>query len=870
MAPSFGSQFWGKYDAKTGKFLSLLSHSLDVAIVFRALCDLNAIRRTLANSTNTVLVDEHMDRLAVLAMLHDIGKANLGFQDKILPQRHIQAGHIRELAPLFGDEVLCGKLMESLPRNVGTWFSSAESADSSFLAIFSHHGRPVSLTDTLVGNYGLARDKWWRPDSSRDPFRAIAEISLFAEEAFPRAFTSSITPLPDEPQFHHRFAGLIMLADWIGSHSHWFPIEQVSPVDRLAFDRKVSPDSLRAVGLDATPLRPILVGVGHGFQSRFDMTPLPLQQAVDDLDPGAQDNHLLIAESATGSGKTEAALNWFCKLFVANKVDSLYFALPTRVAARELYERVDNTIKRWFPDSESRPATLLAVPGYAQIDGQSVKRLLPDAEMANLWQDDDKARVLERQWAGATPKRFLAATVAVGTIDQALLSVVQTAHAHLRSVCLDRSLLVVDEVHASDLYMSRLLRSLLAHHLRVGGYSMLLSATLGSRAITEYVQLTKPDATLPDLQTAIKAPYPSLTLSSGRTMSTLSTQRTRQVRFDMREWAFCPEEAIDQIVAPALKAGARVLVVLNTVDRALKMFRAAEDSSLVDDAWIFTCEGEACPHHGRFAPEDRAILDKAVSTRLGKHSPPGPVLLIGTQTLEQSLDIDADLLITDLVPSDVLLQRVGRLHRHERTRPSAYESARCIVLVPDRDFETGLTNGGEVSRDFKRVGYGSVYEDLRALELTYRTISEKQVATIPEDNRFFVERATHPEALNSLDGDRWAAHRNLVCGRGLAKEITANTIANTFDQYFGEVKYDEVGLAVSTRLGADQLTIPLDHPVVSPFGETLFQMVIPGHMAPRDLGDASLKVEKEGGGVIALRCEDRRYQYSKYGLEEVS
>ncbi len=83
------------------------------------------------------------------------------------------------------------------------------------------------------------------------------------------------------------------------------------------------------------------------------------------------------------------------------------------------------------------------------------------------------------------PKRFLAATVAVGTIDQALLSIVQTAHAHLRSVCLDRSLLVVDEVHASDLYMSRLLRSLLTHHLGVGGYAMLLSATLGSRALNE-------------------------------------------------------------------------------------------------------------------------------------------------------------------------------------------------------------------------------------------------------------------------------------------------------------------------------------------------------------------------------------------------
>ena len=168
-----------------------------------------------------------------------------------------------------------------------------------------------------------------------------------------------------------------------------------------------------------------------------------------------------------------------------------------------------------------------------------------------------------------------------------------------------------------------------------------------------------------------------------------------------------------------------MLVVLNTVDRAIRMFRAVESSSALDGAWLFRCRGQACPHHGRFAPEDRAVLDKATSVRMGKGTPPGPVLLIGTQTLEQSLDIDADLLITDLAPSDVLLQRVGRLHRHNRTRPPGYENARCVVLVPDRSLETGLDSRGEVSGDFKRIGYGSVYEDLRSLEMTYRTLTRE-------------------------------------------------------------------------------------------------------------------------------------------------
>ena len=870
MATSAVSRFWGKYQEKSGKSLSLLAHSLDVAVVFRALCDLNGMRRSLGNSTETTLTDGHLDRLAVLAMLHDIGKANLGFQDKILQRRPTHAGHIRELAPLFADEDLRNMLLDSLPRDIVTWFSGVASADSYFFAIFSHHGRPIRFLETKSGNYWLARDEWWRPDALRNPSQAIAEISLFAEEAFPRAFSVSASPLPDEPCFHHRFAGLLMLADWLGSHGYWFPIERVTAEERLAADLRVAPELLRSVGLDAEPLRHTLMKAGEDFGSRFRRPPFPLQEIVDRLDPDDPDARLAIAESETGSGKTEAALNWFCKLFVAGKVDSLYFALPTRVAARELYERINENVGFWFPDPDCRPVTLLAVPGYAQIDGHSVKELIPDAETANLWQDDQDARNLERHWAGAMPKRFLAATVAVGTIDQALLSIVQTAHAHLRSVCLDRSLLVVDEVHASDLYMSRLLRSLLAHHLGVGGHAMLLSATLGSRALNEYVRIAEPDSVLPGFSRAISAPYPSLTLSSGHVVATSSSQTAKHVHFDMRQWAFCPEEAVDEVLAPALEAGARVLVVMNTVARAVNMLRAVEASRAIDDAWLFRCRERVCAHHGRFAPEDRAVLDKTVSARLGKHSLPGPVLLIGTQTLEQSLDIDADLLVTDLAPSDVLLQRVGRLQRHDRARPLGYRNACCVVLAPDRDLETALSSRGEVSGDFKRVGYGSVYEDLRSLELTYRTLKDNPTVVIPDDNRLLVERATHPDALDSLSGERWTEHRNLICGKGLARAIAASTITNMFDQHFGQMEFAEAGRAVATRLGADQLHLPLSRQVTSPFGNTLAEMVIPGHMAPHELKDGFITVEDEGGEVTILRCEQRRYQYSKYGLEEIS
>lgn len=864
-------QFWGKYDSITGGILSLTAHCIDVAFVFRELCNITNIERSLANATTTKLKDVHLDRLAVLAMFHDIGKANLGFQDKVFIQDAPKAGHINELAPLLGEENLLTNFLESLPPGIDSWFSDPKSADSYFYAVFSHHGRPVRFLNTKDGRYWVAKDKWWHADAIRDPFAAIADISHWAQKVFPNAFNNAVESLPAEPRFHHRFAGLVMLADWLGSHKYWFPVKQMSIEERIAYVRKTASKMLRAIGFDVTALRPILASIGDSFKDLFTFTPWPLQRIIEELDIADPRTRLIIAESETGSGKTEAALHWFCKLFASGKVDSLYFALPTRVAAVGLYDRIANQIKKWFPDPDYRPVILLAVPGYAQVDGQPVNNLIPDYSDANLYHEEADLIWREKYWAGEAPKRFLAATVAVGTIDQALLSVVQTSHAHLRSVCLDRSLLVVDEVHASDTYMSALLRTLLQHHLGVGGYTMLLSATLGSNALHQYVKLSNPHSTSPFLQQASAKPYPSVTLSDGFTIPASKSQRTKEVDFELREYAFCPERIVDEAIVPALQAGARVLAIMNTVDRAVNLLKQVENNPAVKKDWLFKYNEKICPHHGRFAPADRLILDRAVVDQFGKESSSGALLLVGTQTLEQSLDIDADIMITDLAPVDVLLQRVGRLHRHRRPRPAGYDKARCIVFIPDQELESSLTRKGEVSGRFKRLGYGSVYEDLRTLELTLNVLREKPHAVIPNDNRFYVEKATHPELLASLAGPCWREHSNRVSGISLAKVITADAIASKFNSYFGEVTFSEQGISVTTRLGIDQFKFRLSSTVISPFGQVLKEITIPGHMAPELIDDEMITVERlQNDGTILLCCGDRQYLYGRYGLEAIS
>ncbi len=852
--------------------LPLAAHCLDVALVFRALCGLEAIRRVLIHVSGKPLSEMQLDRLAILAGMHDLGKANLGFQFKVFNPRSPKAGHVRELAPILDneafDEDLRNKFVQALPSGILDWCQTEESAYSYLLATFSHHGRPLRFHGETTGTYRQARDQWWRPDGAWDPFIAMVDVVTWLTAAFPVALEPGGPILPSEPRFHHRFAGLVTLADWLGSHPGWFPIRHVGTSERQYWDEKVIPQLLRTVGLDVSDLRPVLAKGPADFISRFAIpSPTSAQTWIDRIDPETPGMELLILESETGSGKTEAALNWFYKLFVAGKVDSLYFALPSRVAARELHQRVKQVIARWFPDRTLRPVTVLAVPRYSMSQDGDEGGALPSED--NLWQDDEVLRRRDRLWSAERPKRFLAATIAVGTVDQALLSIVQTSHSHLRSVSLDRSLLVVDEVHSSDWYMGRLLENLLRHHLSVGSYAMLLSATLGARAREQYVAAAQNRrAAVPDRKRAQQVAYPAITTGDGVAHSMAVSTGSKYVHFDCLPFAQNSSQTVGTLVS-ALKAGARVLVVMNTVARSLDMLRALETHPEVESRWIFQCLGVACPHHGRFAPVDRLVLDAEVSARLGKKGSSDPVVLVGTQTLEQSLDIDADLMVTDLAPADVLLQRVGRLHRHPRQRAPGLEGARCLVLVPEHGLEMALTAKGEVLPAFKRMGYGSVYPDLRTLEVTRQALVATPNVSIPDDNRRLVEESTHPESLARLDSDRWVIHRNTLEGRAMADQLAAGTMAAVYDQYFGTFEFNEDGEKVSVRLHADSLQLPLNRPVITPFRQTMREIIMPGHLAPpRSENVTSVIVEDHrGDGTVLLRCASRCYQYSRYGLE---
>lgn len=863
--------FWGKLqiraDGSIEKWLSLTQHCMDVAAVFNALVQLPVIRRRLESAAERRLSETELARLTVIALLHDLGKANLGFQDKPFDTK-IRAGHIIELAPFFADDELSGRLIEVLDgETLCSWFDPPDSASSFLIAAWSHHGKPQVFHETRDADHKI-KTGYWRAKDGRDPFQAVADLLAAAKDAYPAAFILGGERLRGSPALQHRFAGLVMLADWLGSHRGFFPLQALEEFTACRSLQDAA-HALRSVGLDARDWQTHLANHPSNFAERFGFPPRSLQDELDKLATGEPGHRLLIAEAETGAGKTEAALARFFRLFAAGAVDALYFALPTRVAARELYQRVEAYVGKRFP-ADDRPPVLLAVPGYARIDNIPPGSILPGDE--TRYQDDTQQARRERLWAAEHPKRFLAAPIAVGTIDQALLSALQTPHAHLRSVCLDRSLLVVDEVHASDPYMSRLLHGLLDHHLGLGGHALLLSATLGSRVRAAF---TGHDP--PGLEAALASPYPALTDRSGVPRGLVADSAPpKQIRIDPRPNLERSETLLPEIVT-ALQQGARVLIVLNTVGRAIAMQRMVE--ACVDiEPCLFRCEGVIAPHHGRFAPVDRELLDQAVTATLGKNSPNGARLLIGTQTLEQSLDIDADLLITDLCPMDVLLQRIGRLHRHreppyQRSRPEGFALARCIVLVPEAvDLETLLDVKGIPTGTAKRNGLGSVYPDIRVLQLTRDLLSEFPDIELPRDNRKLVELATHAERLATFVGERWQKHSVEVEGGDLAKGIRAfyAGLSEIYRLPFGDAEcHFRDNEEARTRLGLDSLRVPLSRTVVSPFGARLTEVLIPGHLADRKTteSDATMIAETPDGAILAHGAF--RYRYSRYGLEKL-
>ncbi len=849
----FAIPLWAKLrrsrDMSVVAWHSLYDHSADVAAVMEALLAVPTISDRLSRLAGRRLDATDQARLVALAFLHDIGKANRGFRRRWCAGVRGE-GHIAPLAALiYGN---CAEERERLLATLGyvhwaNWINGA--AGPLFDAVFAHHGRPWCSSRQ-------ADCKLWQVGGGINPIGDLAPLGDALPNLFPAAF-SSAPPLPEVPPFHHAFAGLLMLADWLGSDEKFFPWADGKSTDRLGFARVQAAAALATVGLAVEPLRLAVRSVAPNFGTLFDVAaPRPVQSAAP-----MPEARCVVLEAETGSGKTEAALWRFLHLFRSGAVDGMYFALPTRVAATQAFERICKFADRVF--GTNRPSVVLAVPGQQMADGGR-GHALPNFDFA--WDDDPDDAVRRSRWAAEHPKRFLAAQIAVGTIDQALLAAIQVRHAHLRGAALQRHLLVVDEVHASDRYMERLLAGLLRAQLQAGGHALLLSATLGAGMRARLL-----DTTPPSPEAAEDVPYPALTWRIGAAEHWQKIEHSganKPVRVAALPLIDKPDLVAIRALAAAA-AGAKVLVIRNTVSDAVATQLALETLRGAEQH-LFRVAGVPTLHHGRFASEDRRVLDGRVAEMLAKRRPEGGLVVVGTQTLEVSLDIDADILLTDLCPVDVLLQRIGRLHRHaERTRPSEFSAAQAIVLVPAaRDLATFMRRG--------RHGLGGdIYDDLRVIEATWRLIEAEPLWRIPAENRHLVERATHPARLEAIfaellaDNSKWREWMTMVWGRWTGQSQQAGYALLDRNTPFDKLRFDADD-RLATRLGVKDRLVEFDPPMAGPFGQEVAHLRIPARLLP----EAAIEADPTGiaveDGGFTFAFSTRQFRYARLGLQIIT
>ncbi|MEI6987234.1 MAG: CRISPR-associated helicase Cas3' [Rhodospirillaceae bacterium] len=729
--------FWGKArpsELASERWHPLVFHSLDVAA-----CGLELLeRRCLPFQLLNLFGESWQGCLGFLLALHDIGKLSKPFLAQspehwpkaiLGPYTPPSAGFRHDAMGLVLLKILLDPdgerkhPLKDLPWNLATILLTP---------FVGHHGRPVVYGDI----------------DSNDIF---GPKLIEAGHDFLDLIEKLFKPLfPSPPNFKAQrrniekntwaLAGLTVLADWIGSNQNWFPYrsDMADPVKYWnEYAVLQAQYAIEQAGLISS--KPSFV-TGYRALTGKDHVLSPVQLWAEEVKLPAGPV-LVIIEDMTGSGKTEAGLILAHRLIAEVRARGLYVALPTMATANAMYTRLANCYRRLF-DPTSRPWLVLAHGATALHQGFRDSVVVPDSsDTAHDHSDmdtdelgEDEAGASCAAWLADSRRKAFLADVGVGTIDQALLAVLPAKYQSLRLFGLSNQVLVIDEAHAYDRYMLTELEVLLEFQAALGGSAIVLSATL---PITKRQSMAAAFSRgLRDGKSSVRlTDYPLTTLVAAGVVSEHACATRHGLARELSVSRLADAgEAVFRIVE-AVRAGAAVAWVRNTVDESI----AAVELLRAEDvpAELF---------HARYAMGDRLEIEDRVVRRFGKDGDPfgRPGVLVATQVVEQSLDLDFDLMVSDLAPIDLLLQRAGRLWRHERgARPVG--GPHLLVLSPDP--------AGKIESNWCRTsmpGTSFVYDDHGLLWRSAEVLFRQSSWRIPEDVRMLVEAVYDPATAKPI------------------------------------------------------------------------------------------------------------------------
>lgn len=648
------AMLWAKYDPQTGAYHPLICHALDAAAVAWVMWNqgLSVHQREWLKDILDIDEASAQNLLSFFVSLHDIGKATPNFQQKAKPvyEQLLAVGIPDERNYDVAHGASSAIVLLRLLKERGIRKEAAGAISS---AIGGHHGAWINDVEMRKAD-GVGSAPEWRQLQS-ELFEILSNVLRIDEIRIPNDGTAL-------NQFAVFLSGFVSVCDWIGSHEEYFPYQQKlsDPLRYFEYAVKLAQTALEEIGWQAW--KPS--STKGDFIETFAFEPNDFQRAaIEILEHLAAPPRLILVEYMTGGGKTELALHIADILMNLHALSGAYIAMPTQATSNQMYERVSRFLQARYPDQHINLQL-----AHAQSD---MHPLYQQFQQRGEREGNEGGITAERWFQNR--KRTLLAPYAVGTVDQAMMSVLQVQHHFVRQFALSHKVVIFDEVHSYDTYMNEIIARLIQWLSGLQSPLFLLSATLPENARMRLLQQANAleTATISDVQ------YPRLTIvANDGNVQTHALPKPPSRTLYVHQIDTDSEWLIRDVTA-AYRQGGCIAIICNTVNEAIGIARLLRESPAIspEDVTLF---------HARFPSAWRGQIEQGVLSRFGKDGQrPQRAILVATQIIEQSLDLDFDLIVTNTAPIDLLIQRAGRLHRHTRIRPEHLSQPTLVVRTPE-------------------------------------------------------------------------------------------------------------------------------------------------------------------------------------------
>ncbi|OMH30090.1 CRISPR-associated helicase/endonuclease Cas3 [Motiliproteus sp. MSK22-1] len=803
-------RYWGKASPKgldTPSYHLLPYHCLDVAAVGWQL--LNPEQKRCQSLASQLGVDPQwlQQWFSFCLAMHDIGKFAIAFQGQVTGQtdylvrrdnRYEYSERHDSLGYALWCELLCERWLarsslDCSVRYLKPWLE----------IVTGHHGVPPKRVG-LLDNFFTDQDK--------------QAAEMFMEQVYSLLLAEiDLSPLIDKMLYKRikaqswQLSGVAVLADWLGSDQTHFCYRTQREGLCDYWKQRALPNAVQ--GLAASYQCRQSVAPFNNVQQLFPFIHhlTPLQQYALSVSLPKQPQ-LFMLEDVTGAGKTEAALILSHRLMSQELADGLYVGLPTMATANAMYRRLAKAYRALYVE-EALPSLVLAHGAcqHSKAFTDSIGMVGQSADSSYAG-DEPSASAFCSAWLADNRKKALLADVGVGTLDQALLGVLPARHQSLRMLGLARKVLLVDEVHAYDSYMQSLLETLIEAQAGQGGSVILLSATLSQSMRSGLAAAYQRGLSQPE-NSLISQAYPLATRISADRLDEDFVETRKEVARKVAVERFDSEQdALDKVVNASAE-GHCVCWVRNTVNDARRAFELLVQGGRIPAEKIML-------FHSRFTMQDRQRIENRTLDLFGENSTvderQGQVL-IATQVVEQSLDLDFDLMISDLAPIDLLIQRAGRLHRHvrnvqgQRLKESCTDRREAPVMYILSPPPGMIEDEKWLARLLPGTAY--VYPNTGQLWLTARLLGRKRGIAMPADARELIEgvygSAAQSEIPDLLQDASFTARGEERTKRGMA----SLNVLKLKKGYCRQAAEDNSGwdedVRIPTRLTEDNVAVAL-------------------------------------------------------------